>query len=104
MYQPGLRDASASKHNWSKAHGSIGLLSVVQLSFGEPPWFFLCMFGAMFAQKLGLFRSHIDREDVNEIMLLLTKCAQRCLGVGMSQVEEILPVVDVTVLQPHSPD
>ena len=75
MYQPGLRDASASKHNWSKAQGSIGLLSVVQLSFGEPPWFFLCMFGAMFAQKLGLCRSHIDREDVNEIMLLLTQYA-----------------------------
>ena len=104
MYQPGLRDASASKHNWSKAQGSIGLLSVVQLSFGEPPCLFLCMFGAMFAQKLGLCRSHRDREDVNEIMLLLTKCAQRCLGVGKSQVEEILPVVDVTVLQPHSPD
>ena len=63
MSQPGLRDASASKHNWSKAQGSIGLLSVVQLSFGEPPWFFLCMFGAMFAQKLGLCRSHIDRKD-----------------------------------------
>ena len=88
----------------NKAHWSIGLLSVVQLSFGEPPWFFLCMFGAMFAQKLGLCRFHIDREDVNEIMLLLTQCAQRCPGVGMSQVEEILPVVDVTVLQPHSPD
>ena len=86
MYQPGLRDASASKHNWSEAHESIGLLPVVQLSFGEPPGFFLCMFGAMFAQKLGLCRSHIDREDVNEIMLLLTKSAQRCLGFGMSQV------------------
>ena len=86
MCQPGLRDASGSKHNWSKAHGSIGLLSVVKFSFGEPPLFFLCMFGAMVAQKLGLCRSHIDREDVNEIMLLLTKCAQRCLGVGMSQV------------------
>ena len=57
----------------------------------------------MFDQKLGLCRSHIDREDVNEIMLLLTQCAQRCIGVGKSQVEEILPVVDVTVLQPHSP-
>ena len=73
VYQPGLRDASASKHNWSKAQGSIGLLSVVQLSFGEPPWFFLCMFGAMFAQKLGLCRSHIDREDVPKIMFFINQ-------------------------------
>ena len=61
---------------------SFGLLSVVQLSFGEPPWFFLCMFGAMFAQKLGLCRSHIDREDVNEIMLLLTSLTGTSQSIG----------------------